>query len=255
MVDRSAPSPVDDVTHLDSFAFLFEDLLPLRQEIVDVSKKLWDRQYVDGNAGNVSSRVNERFLLCTPTMLSKGDVKVDDICLLDMEGHHCFGSRRATSEILLHLAIYRANPAAQAVVHCHPPHSTAYAITGTIPPSGVLAEADLFIGPIALSPYETPGTRLFAETIVPFIRNHNCILLANHGVVCWADTVTHAEWCVEVLDGYCRTTILAAQLGRSPVHIPPDKVRELLEIKKRLGLPDARLGPHEQPQAGDRWNC
>jgi L-fuculose-phosphate aldolase len=234
-------------------ADLYEKSLALRQEIVDVARKLWLRKYVDGNAGNISCRLTEHYLLCTPTMISKGDVGVEDICLLDMDGQWQWGGR-PTSEILLHLAMYRANPVTQAIVHCHPPHATAYAITGTVPPSSVLAEADLFIGPIAMAPYETPGTHSFADSVMPLVREHNAIILANHGVVCWANTVTHAEWCVEVLDGYCHMLILAAQLGRPLVQMPMDKVTDLLEIKKRLGLPDARFDFVDQPQVGRCWN-
>jgi hypothetical protein len=99
------------------------------------------------------------------------------------------------------------------VVHCHPPHATAFAITGAAPPNGYVAEYEYFIGTSAVAPYETPGTQAFAETVIPFVCDHNTILLANHGVVCWSDTVTHAEWLVEILDTYCRTWVIAGQMG------------------------------------------
>jgi L-fuculose-phosphate aldolase len=99
----------------------------------------------------------------------------------------------------------------------------------------------VFIGKVALSPYETPGTKKFAETVLPFVKTHNTVLLANHGIVCWADTVTHAEWYAEVVDTYCWTLMLAQQLGAPLSHIPADKAGDLLAIKQRLGLPDARL--------------
>jgi len=242
-------APLED-TDLERF---FEIILPAREEIASVAHKLWLRHYVDGNAGNISCRVGRKYVLCTPTMVSKGDVTSDDLCLLDLEGNQHFGQCRRTSEILLHLAIYRANAAARAVVHCHPPHATAFAITGQAPPVGVLAEEEIFVGPIAFAPYETPGSRAFAETILPFVSNHNTILLANHGLVCWADTVSHAEWCVEVVDAYCRTVILAGQLGRPLQYIPPDKLMELLDLKRRVGLPDARLLAEHQPEPGGTW--
>jgi L-fuculose-phosphate aldolase len=127
------------------------------------------------------------------------------------------------------------------VVHCNPPHATAYAITGRIPPLAVIPEFDVFIGSVAITPYETPGTRKFAETVIPFVRNHNTILLRNHGIVCWADTPTHAEWYAENLETYCRTLLISRQLGVSYTRIPREKERDLLAIKKRLGLPDARF--------------
>ncbi len=196
---------------------------------------------MDGNGGNISARLGSKYLLCTPTMMSKGDLEPADICLSDLEGNILAGDRMRTSEILLHLEIYKANPMARAVVHCHPPYATAFALTGSAPPNGYLAEYEYFIGPAAVAPYETPGTQAFAETVLPFVQNHNTILLANHGVVCWSDTVTHAEWLVEILDTYCRTCVIAQQLGRPLQAIPAEKLEEILAKKRRAKLPDARL--------------
>ena len=92
-----------------------------------------------------------------------------------------------------------------------------------------------------MAPYETPGTQAFAETVLPFVHDHNTILLTNHGIVCWSDTVTHAEWLVEILEAYCKTWLIAQQLGRQLAPIPGGKLEEILAIKRRLGLPDARL--------------
>ncbi len=219
-----------------------------KDEIVAVGRKLWLRQYVDGNGGNISIRLAENAVLCTPTLVSKADLTPDDLCLVDLEGNQLVGARPRTSEILLHLEIYKAVPEAKAVVHCHPPHATAYAITGRVPPTCVIPEYEVFVGSVALSPYETPGTQKFAETVLPFVRKHNTVLLANHGIVCWADTVTHAEWYAEVVDTYCWTLMLSAQLGAPLTHIPPDKAADLLAIKKKLGLPDVRL-------SGDMKEC
>jgi L-fuculose-phosphate aldolase len=217
----------------------------VKAEIVAVGRKLWRRQYVDGNGGNISYRMAENAVLCTPTLVSKADLQPDDLCLVDLEGQQLVGARPRTSEVLMHLEIYKAVPEAKAVLHCHPPHATAYAITGRVPPNCVIPEYEVFVGSVALSPYETPGTQAFAETVLPYVRSHNTVLLANHGIVCWADTVTHAEWYAEVVDTYCWTLMLAAQLGAPLTHIPPEKTADLLAIKKRLGLPDERLGMKE----------
>ena len=212
-----------------------------RMEIIEVGRKLWERQYVDGNGGNISVRLGQRYVLCTPTMMSKRDMQPADICLSDLDGNILAGDRLRTSELLLHIEIYKNNPNARAVVHCHPPHATAFAMTGTVPPNGLVSEYETSIGPAALAPYETPGTQAFAETVRPFVRDHNTILLSNHGIVCWADTVTHAEWFVETFENYCKTYLIAQQIGK-PLHfLPHDKINELLAIKRRLGLPDARM--------------
>ena len=213
----------------------------LRAEIIRVGRKLWERQYVDGNGGNISVRLGSRYVLCTPTMLSKGDLEPADICLSDLDGNILAGDRPRTSELLLHLEIYKANPQARSVVHCHPPYATAFAITGSAPPFGLSSEYEIFIGPVAVAEYETPGTKAFAESILPFVHDHNTILLANHGIVCWSDTPTHAEWLVEILDTYCKTYLIAQQVGRPVRFISDEKMREILALKRRLGFPDARL--------------
>jgi L-fuculose-phosphate aldolase len=174
-------------------------------------------------------------------MLSKGDLRVEHLCMVNLDNCQIIGNLPQTSEIQLHLEIYKEVPEAQAIIHCHPPYATAHAIAGVVPPGNLVPEQEIFIGPVVLAPYETPGTLEFARTVVPAVQRHNTILLANHGVVCWADTVTHAEWNIEVIENYCKTVMIASQL-RSPLpQIPPDKVDELLAIKQRLGMPDPRL--------------
>lgn len=213
----------------------------IKEEIVKVGRKLWERQYVDGNGGNISARLSSKYFLCTPTLCSKGDLRVEDMSLVDVENQRICGNRAQTSEILLHLEIYKAVPSADAVIHCHPPYATAHAIAGVIPQGNLVPEQEVFVGPVALTPYETPGTMEFARTVLPVVKQHNTILLANHGVVCWADTVTHAEWYVEVVDTYCKTVMIASQLKSPLPEIPSNKIADLLAIKKNLGLPDPRL--------------
>ena len=227
---RRQGSLADDPSRHVEMVFDSDLALALKQEMVDVGRKLWERQYVDGNGGNISCRLTDDWVLCTPTLTSKGDLRTEDICLVDFDGRQLAGVRRRSSEILLHLAIMKAVPAARAVLHCHPPHATAFALVGQVPPVAMLAEHEVFIGPVALVPYETPGTQACADAVVPVAAHHNTILMANHGVVTWADSLTHAEWFVEVMDTTCRVLILAAQLGVPPREIPPAFVGGLLEI-------------------------
>lgn len=232
---------------------LFHSLetLALKNEIIAAGRKLWARQYVDGNGGNISARISPDYVISSPTLCSKGDMRIEDLSLVDLENNRVCGDRPHTSEILLHLEIYKAVPQASAIIHCHPPYATAHAVAGVVPPGNLIPEQEVFIGPVALSPYETPGTKAFARTVLPFVKHHNTILLANHGIVCWADTVTHAEWYTEVIDTYCKTVMIASQLKTPLKEIPPDKIVELLAIKKTLGLPDARFAdePALQPAA------
>ncbi len=213
----------------------------IKEEICAVGRKLWMRQFVDGNGGNISYRIGPNEVICTPTLCSKFDLKPEELCLVDLEGTQIAGVKPRTSEILLHLEIYKAVPEAKSVVHCHPPHATAYAITGKVPPNLVIPEFEVFVGKVAISPYKTPGSVEFAQTVLPYVKQHNTVLLANHGIVCWADTVTHAEWYAEVLETYCWTLMLATQLGVPISHITEQQGSDLLAIKKKLGLPDIRF--------------
>jgi L-fuculose-phosphate aldolase len=239
------PNPEETSPSAASSSFEAE---ALRSEILRVGRKLWERQYVDGNGGNISCRLGANYVLCTPTMMSKRDMEPADICLSDLDGNIVAGDRARTSELLLHLVIYRTNANARAVVHCHPPYATAFSLTGTTPPVGLISEYEIFIGPAVLAHYETPGTQAFAETVLPFVQDHNTILLANHGVVCWSDSVTHAEWLVEILESYCKTCVIAKQIGKPLTHIPEDKIPEILILKRRLGFPDARMEPLPSPE-------
>ena len=220
----------------------------IKREICTVGKKLWMRAFVDGNGGNISYRIGPNEVLCTPTLLSKFDLTPEDICLVDLNGNQIAGNRPRTSEILMHLEVYKHVPEAKSVVHCHPPHATAYAITGKVPPNMIIPEFEVFVGKVALSPYKTPGTPEFAQTVIPYVRQHNTVLLANHGILCWADTVMHAEWYAEVLDTYCWTLMNATQLGVPISYISEQQGADLLALKKKLGLPDARFDPERMKE-------
>ena len=240
----SASSPVQ-ATRGPANARLFStpEAEAVKKEICAVGRKLWNRGYVDGNGGNISYRIGPNEVLCTPTLFSKLDLTPEDMCLVDLDGVQIAGTKPRTSEIFLHLEIYKAVPEAKACVHCHPPHATAYAITGRVPPNGIIPEFEVFVGKVAISPYETPGTEAFAKTVLPYVREHNTVLLSNHGIICWADSVTHAEWYAEVVDTYCHTLILASQLGVPISQISERQTTDLLAIKKKLGLPDSRFDP------------
>jgi L-fuculose-phosphate aldolase len=213
----------------------------IKKEICAVGRKLWMRQFVDGNGGNISYRIGPNEVICTPTLVSKFDLMPEDLSMVDLEGNQIAGTKPRTSEIFLHLEIYKAVEAAKSCVHCHPPHATAYAITGKVPPNLVIPEFEVFVGKVAISPYKTPGTAEFAKTVLPFVKDHNTVLLSNHGIICWGDTVTHAEWYAEVLETYCWTLMLASQLGAPISHISDQQGEDLLAIKKKLGLPDSRF--------------
>jgi L-fuculose-phosphate aldolase len=149
--------------------------------------------------------------------------------------------------VLLHLEIFKARPDVNSVVHCHPPHATAFAVAREPIPQAVLPEVEVFLGEVPISPYETPGEKKFAETILPFVRQTNVIILANHGTVSYGESVERAYWWTEILDAYCRILILARQLG--PIqYLSREHTQELIDLKKQWGFTDPR---HDSDFRGD----
>ena len=244
---RTLPDPTTAFRGMSSAERIFRspEAQEIKKEIADVGHKLWQRQYVDGNGGNVSCRISGEYVLCTPTLMSKADLKPEDICMVDLQGTQVAGRRRSTSEIKIHLEAFNHQPKAVACVHAHPPHATAYAVVGKVPPTGVISEAEVFVGRLALAPYATPGTKEVAEKLRPLLADHNSILMANHGVLTWSGSPTHAEWLIEVVDTYCQTLILASQLGAPINRMSVEQGNEIMEIKKKMDLPDPRISGRE----------
>ncbi len=216
------------------------NVFQIKKDICDIGRRLYNKGFAAANDGNISVRIGENEVLCTPTMHSKGFLKPDDICTIDMTGKQIAGRKKRSSEALLHLEIYKRRSDVKSVVHCHPPHATAFAVAREPIPQCVLPEVEVFLGDVPITKYETPGGQEFADTVIPFVDKTNVIILANHGTVSYGEDVERAYWWTEILDAYCRILMLARGLGR--VHyFPEDKERELLELKRKWGFTDPRL--------------
>lgn len=212
----------------------------LKETICEVGRRLYNRGFAAANDGNISIRLGDNRFLCTPTGVSKGFLKPEDLCVVDLEGNQISGIKKRTSEILLHLSVYRARKDIGGCVHCHPPHATAFAIAQEPIPKCVLPEVEVFLGEVPIAVYETPGTQRFADTVLPYVKDCNTIILANHGTVAFAKDLMTAYFNTEIIDAYCRMLILAKQLG-TVNYLGNKDVGELLEMKKRLGIADPRL--------------
>ena len=212
----------------------------LKEQICEIGRRVYARGFAAANDGNISIRLSDREVLCTPTMICKGFMKPEDMCKVDYEGKQIAGTRKRSSEILLHLAVYKNRPDVQAVVHCHPPHATAFAVAGVPVPNCVLPEVEVFLGEVPTAVYETPGTQKFADTILPLLKSSNTIILANHGTVTFGPDLEKAYWNSEIIDAYCRILILSKQLGQVN-YFTPSQTQELLDLKKRLGYDDVRF--------------
>lgn len=211
----------------------------IKQEICEIGQRIYNKGFAAANDGNITYRVSEKEVVCTPTMISKGFMKPDDLCVVDMEGNQLSGRRKRTSEVKLHLAIMKARPEIKSVVHCHPPHATAFGIAREPVPQCVLPEVEIFLGDVPITKYEIPGGQDFADTILPYVHKSNVIILANHGTVSYGETVEKAYWWTEVLDAYCRMLMLARGLGRVNYFTEPE-ARALLDLKQQWGFNDPR---------------
>ena len=210
-----------------------------RNLICEIGRRMYAREFVAAHEGNLSIRLPDGNLLCTPTMQCKGFLQPADLCVIDMDMNQVSGAKKATSEIRLHLEIYRQRDDVNAVVHSHPAHATAFAVANRPFPCGVLAEPDLFLGEVALAPFQTPGTDEFAKSVSPFVQHTNTIMLANHGVVTYAEELEKAFWMTEVLESACKTIILSQTIGGLR-KLSKEQGRALAKTRANFGFQDCR---------------
>ena len=220
-------------------------LWQLKKQMCDVGRRIWHRGYCAGNEGNHSARMSDERVLCTPTGISKGFISPDELCVVDMDGNQVESNprnRKPTSEILVHLAIYKKQPKTNAVIHSHPPHATAFAVANIPIPEGIHPEAEVFLGKVPIARYATPSTNELPNSILPLIGpDTNTVIMANHGTVSFSDAgLIDAYYKLEILDAYCRILLLALQLGNVNT-LAPEQMVDLLKIKQKFGIRDERL--------------
>ena len=217
----------------------------LKERICEMGRRLWQKDYTDGNGGNITIRVGDNLALCTPTLICKGFMAPDEMCLVDLDGKQLAGSRKRTSEALTHFGIMKRQPACKACVHAHPPHATAFAIANVNIPSCLIPEAEVFLGKIGVAKYQTPGTPANADEVGEVGKTHQAVLMQNHGVIVWGKDVEDAYWKMENIDSYCRTIWIAAGLGGGLHRFTGGQAKELVELRQKLGMPDPRANLKE----------
>jgi L-fuculose-phosphate aldolase len=216
-------------------------IVQLKERMVEIGVRMWNREYTDGNGGNLTIRVGDNLVLCTPTLVSKGFMTVEQMCLVDMEGVQLAGKYKRTSECMTHLAIMKRQPKAKACCHAHPPHGTAFAVAGVQPPTCMIPEAEVFLGQIGLSEYQTPGTPANAKAVGDAAVDHMAVLMVNHGVITWGKDIEDSYWKMENVESYCKTIWVASQLnGGRLLTITGGQARELIDLRKVLGMEDKR---------------
>lgn len=204
-----------------------------RKLIIEIGKLLYERSYVVSSDGNVSIRLDENRVIATPTMTCKGRMTEDGLAITDMDGKP-LNDKKASSELAMHLLIYKMRPDIKAVCHAHPPHGTAFAVAGLAIDQPILSEVILTLGCVPLTDYGTPSTNELTESMKPFVEHHNALLMANHGAVAYGEDLWQAFDRLETLEHTARIAILAKTLGGAN-DLPKDAISKLINIREKAG--------------------
>lgn len=219
-----------------------------REEIVRYGRMLHARGFVAAMDGNLSVRLAGDRILVTPTGISKGAMRPADLVIVDREGNRVAGRRNVTSEIGMHLLIYRLRPDIQAIVHAHPPTATGFAAAGIALTQPLVCEVVIGLGCIPLARYATPGTSELAKTLEPYVSNYDAILMSNHGVVAYGDTLEHAYMKMETVEHFAQIALVTHLLGRQQPLNEVEVEKLLLARTKYFGKAAASVPLPRTPQ-------
>jgi L-fuculose-phosphate aldolase len=227
----------------------------IRADIVEAGRRLYARAYIASNDGNISARLDDRRLITTPKGVSKGFMTPDMMVVVDYEGNKVAGDRDPSTELPMHLEIYRNRPDAHAVVHAHPPIATGFAVAGIPLTRAVLAEVVTTLGSIPIAAYGTPSTNELPEAVRKYIKAHDGMLLANHGAVTCGRDVLAAYYKMETIEHFARISLVARLLGREHL-ISREEVERLQGLRGFYGIPaPAPLCADPSEGGGDQVLC
>jgi L-fuculose-phosphate aldolase len=217
-----------------------------RRAIVEFGSLLHANGFVAATDGNLSVRLDEKHLLVTPTCIRKGKMRPGDLVIVDMEGRHIAGKRRVSSEIGMHLLIYRLRPDVNGIVHAHPPTATGFAASGLGLNRPLVCEVVVGLGSIPLARYGTPGTPELTDALEPLIPHHDAILMANHGVVTFGSSLESAYMKMETVEHFAKIALVTHLLGNEQP-LGEKEVEKLNEVRHRYN----NSSPARRPVAAD----
>ncbi len=203
-----------------------------RLSIVQFGRRLHDNGFVAATDGNLSVRLDEHRLLVTPTCMSKGMMRPTDLVIVDMEGNRIAGKRKVSSEIGMHLLIYRLRPDVHGIVHAHPPTATGFAASGFGLSRPLVCEVVVGLGSIPLARYGTPGTAELTDALAPLIPDHDAILMANHGVVTFGSSLENAFMKMETVEHFAKIALVTHLLGHEQP-LGAKEVEKLFAVRDR----------------------
>ena len=209
----------------------------IKKQICEIGKRIYDRGMVASNDGNISVKIGENEYLCTPTGVSKGFMTPDYICKIDGEGNvlSANGNFRPSSEIKMHMRVYKQRPDVKSVVHAHPIYATSFAIAGIPLKQPIMPEAVIALGCVPIADYGTPSTEEIPDAVEKYLQHFDAVLLANHGALSYSDSLLSAYHKMESLEFYAQLLYHARALG-GPKELSSAQVKRLYEIRKAFGM-------------------
>ncbi len=209
----------------------------IKKQICDIGKRIYDRGMVAANDGNISVKISDNEFLCTPTGVSKGFMTPEYICKVDAEGNviQANGNFKPSSEIKMHMRVYKQRPDVQSVVHAHPIYATSFAIAGIPLTQPIMPEAVIALGCVPIAEYGTPSTNEIPDAVEKYLQYYDAVLLANHGALSFSDSLLNAYHKMESLEFYAELLFKSKQLG-GPKELTDSQVQRLYEIRRQFGL-------------------
>jgi len=205
----------------------------LRELICEIGRRMWLRGMASANSGNISARLEKDLVLITPTLVSKGFMKAEQLLVMNLDGEVIKGEGFPTTETPMHLRLFGVAKEIGGVVHAHPPIATAFAVAGKPLDRHLIPEAVVFLGEIPLVPFRPPGSPELADSIVPYLERYDAVLLENHGVLCWGKDLEQAYHRLETVE-FCATVTLIAQLLGGAREIPAESLGNLLKVREMM---------------------
>jgi L-fuculose-phosphate aldolase len=229
----------------------------LREEILRAGRMCFERGWIAASDGNVSVRLPDGRILVTPAGMCKGMLKCEDLVICNAEGKRLEGSRKPSTEIMMHLTVYRMREDVRAVVHAHPPFATGFAAAGRQLNIGMLPEVIVRLGSVPLARYGTPGTPELSEGMMPFVPSYDALLLANHGAVAWGEDPLQAFFRMDTVEHYAQVALVAHLLGGAKA-LPRAEIAKLFAARARYGVksnsrfePGSPLAAEDQPEENE----
>jgi len=207
-----------------------------RKMICEIGKRMYERNFVASNDGNISVKVGKNTIICTPTGVSKGFMTPNMLVKVNNKGEIIAGKLKPSSEIKMHLRVYEENEEIMAVTHAHPPVATSFSIAGIELNRPLLSEAVVLLGRVPIAPYATPGTQEVPDSIAPYCKDHNAVLLANHGALTWGKTLEEAYHRLETLEHYATILMYTSRIIGETNELNCDQVENLINIREKMGI-------------------